>query len=284
MLAALPDDSHVSPAGILPGQPEHQLDHRRVQPSASPGRRVGPASTDQLTVPTWQRRRRGQEDLPPVAGEQTGRCGQNDPIRGCVAGPSHLSAQHGDLVTQHRDLNIVCLRCRTAAYHPEDPPQDNERQGPRHHGADPASPASQQLTAARQVCTPHGARPRAVALVAGKAPPTKIAQLRAVGQSECRSTSRRSPRLPVPDRLRWHELAIPSGLEIDGDPRADRLECPGAPSGRILHPRLNRTFSVWRSTIRTAPLIKGDRKAGPVASEFCELPERPYFNFPGNSP
>jgi hypothetical protein len=38
-------------------------------------------------------------------------------------------------MTQDRDLNVVGIRSRTAADHAEDPPQDQERQGPDHHGS-----------------------------------------------------------------------------------------------------------------------------------------------------
>jgi hypothetical protein len=102
-LAALTDDSQVAPAGVVPGQLQHQLDHRRVQPSTPARCRIGPASTEQLTVPPQQRRRGDQEYLPPIVGQQLRQRCQDHPIGRGVAGPGHLSAKHGELVAQHRE-------------------------------------------------------------------------------------------------------------------------------------------------------------------------------------
>jgi hypothetical protein len=44
-----------------------------------------------------------------------------------------MSAQHGELVAQDRDLDILSIGRRTAADYAEDPPQDKKRQGPHHH-------------------------------------------------------------------------------------------------------------------------------------------------------
>jgi hypothetical protein len=86
-------------------------------------------------VPPQQRRRGNQKDLPPIPREQLRQRGQDDPIGGRVAGPGHLSAQHGELVSQDRDLHVVGIGSRTATDHAEDPPQHQERQGPHHHGS-----------------------------------------------------------------------------------------------------------------------------------------------------
>jgi hypothetical protein len=55
------------------------------------------------------------------SGQQLRHRGKNDPIGGRVAGPGHLSAEHGELVTQDRDLDIVRIGRSTAADQAEDP-------------------------------------------------------------------------------------------------------------------------------------------------------------------
>jgi hypothetical protein len=51
------------------------------------------------------------------------------------ASSSGAVQEHGELATQHRDLNILGIRRPTATDHTEDPPQNKERQSPHHHGS-----------------------------------------------------------------------------------------------------------------------------------------------------
>ena len=66
-----------------------------------------------------------------------------------VARPGHLPAEHGKLMAQDGNLNILRIGSRTAADHAEDPPYDQERQVPDHHGSRSSHAPIPLLTAAR---------------------------------------------------------------------------------------------------------------------------------------
>jgi len=110
-LAALADNAQVSPAGILPGQAEHQVDHRGVQgPAASTEGGIAPPSADQLAVPSQQSRWGDKEDRPAIAGQQLRQRGENHPVGRRVAGPGHLPAQYQELVAEYGNLDVLCVR------------------------------------------------------------------------------------------------------------------------------------------------------------------------------
>jgi len=88
-------------------------------------------------VPTQQRRRRDQEDRPPLARQQLRQCREHQPVAGHVARSGDLAAQHHQLMPQHGDLHIFGIRRWTTTDQPQHPPDDHER-----HRADsqPAAP------------------------------------------------------------------------------------------------------------------------------------------------
>ena len=96
--------------------------------------------SDQLAMPAQQRRRRDDEDGPTIAGEQLRQRGQEQAIARRVPGQGHLPAQHGELVPQNGDLDILRMGSPADADHREHPPHDEKRQGPHHHGNHPGSP------------------------------------------------------------------------------------------------------------------------------------------------
>jgi len=88
--------------------------------------RVRPGPGDEVTVPAQQRGWRDQEHAPVITPEQPRQRGQHGAISGGVAGPSHLSAQHGQLVTEHRDLDVLLVRRRTEPEEVKEPADEQE--------------------------------------------------------------------------------------------------------------------------------------------------------------
>jgi len=106
----------MAPGRVLGGQPQDQVADLFGQGGpAGPGVRVGPCASDQLPVPSQQRRRRHGEDRPPWAGQQPRQCGQPGPFGGSVARSFDLAAQDRDLVPQHENLDV--LADITAGHH-----------------------------------------------------------------------------------------------------------------------------------------------------------------------
>jgi hypothetical protein len=89
-------------------------------------------------VPAQQRRRRDQEDRPPLPRQQLRQGGQQHPIRVPVSRAAHLPAQDRELMPQHRDLNLVGIRRRTPPEHAKNPSHDHQRHRTDHHDFQPA--------------------------------------------------------------------------------------------------------------------------------------------------
>jgi hypothetical protein len=100
----------VSPGGILGSHADNQVSDRRggrwtSRPAACA---VVPLPRDQPAVPGQDRGRGDREDLGPAATrQQPGQRSQPRPIRGRVADPRDLPAQHSVLVPQHQQLGIL---------------------------------------------------------------------------------------------------------------------------------------------------------------------------------
>ena len=98
----------VAPAGILAGHPQHQGPDRRCGGwSAWSSVRVGPAAGDELGVPAQQRSGRDQPQPAQRGGQQPAQCAEHGAVE-----PGHLrarvgAAQHGDLVSQRQDLDVL---------------------------------------------------------------------------------------------------------------------------------------------------------------------------------
>ena len=71
--------------------------------------RVGPGPSDELSVPAQQRRRRDEEGCPPLSAQQPGQRGEQRPVRRRVTWPRHLTAEHGQLVAEHGDLDVLLV-------------------------------------------------------------------------------------------------------------------------------------------------------------------------------
>jgi hypothetical protein len=98
----------VAPAGVLPGQADDQLLHVLVQRgSAGLVVRVGPGAGDQASVPAQQRLGRDEEARPAGSGQRAAGRSQQRPVGGLQLGSWCLAAEHGELVAQHQDLQVL---------------------------------------------------------------------------------------------------------------------------------------------------------------------------------
>jgi len=138
-VAALPNDPQVTPARVLPRQPDHEGDDLLIQITPfTTSARVGPPAGDQLPVPPQERRGRDQECRPPLPRQQLRQCGQQHPIGRGVPRTRYLTAQYRQLMAKHRDLHDVRVRRWTAAEHPQNPPNDHQRHAASDHTTEPA--------------------------------------------------------------------------------------------------------------------------------------------------
>ncbi len=101
-------DPLVAPAGVLPGQADDQLLHLLVQwRPAGLAVWVGPGAGDQPTVPAQQRLGLDQEAGPAGSGEHPADRGEQGSVGGLELGTWALAAEHGDLVAQDEDLQVL---------------------------------------------------------------------------------------------------------------------------------------------------------------------------------
>ena len=69
--------------------------------------RVGPVVGDEASMPTQDRVGSHEEDGPAVTAEHTRERGEDRSVGGFEARPCNLAVQHGELVAQHEDLDIL---------------------------------------------------------------------------------------------------------------------------------------------------------------------------------
>jgi hypothetical protein len=101
-------DALVAPAWVLPGQADDQLLHPLVHRwSSGLVVRVGPGTGDQASVPAQQRLRRDEEAGPVGPGQDAADRGQQRPVSGLELGSWCLASEHGELVAQNEDLQIL---------------------------------------------------------------------------------------------------------------------------------------------------------------------------------
>ena len=102
-------DSSVAPAGILAGHPQHEgPDRRRGGWPAWSSAQVGPAAGDELGVPAQQRSGRHQPQLAQRGRQQPAQRAEYRAVEPRERWPVVRAAQHGDLMTQHQDLDVLC--------------------------------------------------------------------------------------------------------------------------------------------------------------------------------
>ena len=77
-------------------------------------------------MPAQQRGWRDQEDAPAVPAEQPGQRGQHGAVGRGVPRPCHLAAQHGQLVAEHGDLDVLLVRRRAEPEEVKEPADEQE--------------------------------------------------------------------------------------------------------------------------------------------------------------
>ena len=184
-----------------------------------------------MPVPAQQRRWRHQE-IPPTA-----RAAATSPARrapcgppGCIGRPSDLTAQHHQLVPQHRDLHRIRVRRRTAPEHAQKTPNDPQRHRTDDHTMQPARSSTRR----------SGPSPRDGTLQAPAAAATATPRCAACGGPS--AGRRRRPRgtrsggpptpagsaaaarrgTPAPGHPNRDLLAVAPGLEGPEDPNSSR--------------------------------------------------------------
>jgi hypothetical protein len=100
-------DSLISPAGILPGHAPDQHGHSVLDGWTPDAVWIRPFLGDQAPVPTQDRARRDQSMPPQHQRQPSGERGEHRSIRPVQAGLGVSSAQHGDFVTQHQELDVL---------------------------------------------------------------------------------------------------------------------------------------------------------------------------------
>src|SRR6266542_2355444 len=103
----LADDPLVSPVRVLPRETQDQLAERALE-RRSPRRpvRVCPPTGDELAVPAKQRLRLERERRPRRPGKRAAQRRQQRTIRSCQPRPRPLSAEDGQFMTEHQDLQF----------------------------------------------------------------------------------------------------------------------------------------------------------------------------------
>jgi hypothetical protein len=101
-------DALVAPARILLGQADDELVDAVVERwSPLSMTRVGPRACDEAAVPAQQRLGLHEEARPASPRQRAADRSQQRPIGGLQPGSWNLAAEHGELVTQDKDLKIL---------------------------------------------------------------------------------------------------------------------------------------------------------------------------------
>ena len=101
-------DALVAPARVLPGQADDQLLDvliERRSPESTTG--IGPGAGDQAAVPAQQRLRGDEEAGPAGSWQHAADRGEQGSVGRLQPRSLDLAAQHGELVAQHQDLEVL---------------------------------------------------------------------------------------------------------------------------------------------------------------------------------
>ena len=182
-------DAAMAPRRVLPSESHHQVADLVADGRAAGPVRIRPRPADQPAVPGQQGRRGDNTVRPQLAGQHPGQRGRHRAIRPRQPRPADLAAQHGHLVPQHHDLDVL-RRVRSGQQRqPAQHPHQAQVQHPRSHGqrscraALPSKPAGQRCCASSgTVQDPHGSTGRSRS---------------GLPQSMPRSSCDQSPQVPV---------------------------------------------------------------------------------------
>ena len=75
-------------------------------------------SANELTVPAHQRCRRDEEGGPTLSRKKPSECREHGAIGGGEPRPRHLAAKDRELMTEHRDLDVLLIRAWTDSDEP----------------------------------------------------------------------------------------------------------------------------------------------------------------------
>lgn len=101
-------DALIAPGRALACQAQHRFSNVVAGPGTTGTlARVSPPAGNQVTVPPQQCRRRHEETRPREARQQPRERGQQDPISVVEIGSVHLTAEHGDLVPERKDFDLL---------------------------------------------------------------------------------------------------------------------------------------------------------------------------------
>jgi hypothetical protein len=100
-------DAAMAPGLVLPGEPDHQVAHLSVDRWPTRPVRIRPRPAGQPAVPGQQGRRCDGPVQEQFARQQSSQRGQHRTIRPRQPRPADLAAEHGHLMPQHHDLNVL---------------------------------------------------------------------------------------------------------------------------------------------------------------------------------
>ena len=104
----------------------------------------------ELPVPAHERRWRHEESRPTLTREQSCERCEHSPIGGGVPGARDLATKYGELMTKHRDLDVLLVWGRTDSKQLEQP--SNEEEGDRIVHVDDRGRSKKSLVSARILC------------------------------------------------------------------------------------------------------------------------------------
>jgi hypothetical protein len=131
-------DPAVAPARILPRHPLHQCGDNRVDRRAAGLARVGPLLAHQAAVPAQDRARSDQAIATQGTGQPPDQGGEDSPVGPVQAWCRVRSTKHGDLMTQHQQLDVLGGRGPPQQHDKAEHLQEDQIQQPQRHGGDHA--------------------------------------------------------------------------------------------------------------------------------------------------
>jgi hypothetical protein len=126
-------DPLVPPTGVLPREALDQRGGLGTERRSAATVWIGPSPGDQAAVPSQHGARRDQSMCPQVPGQQPNQRGEHSTISPVQSGPGVGAAQHGNLVAQDKQLDILGRRRPANQPQPaENPDEDQVKQAQRH--------------------------------------------------------------------------------------------------------------------------------------------------------
>ena len=153
----------VPPGGVLGGEPLDQrgdlgTDRRPARPV-----RIGPLPGDEAAVPPQHSARRDQPVHPQPWGQEPAQRGEDRAIGPVQPGPGPGTAQHGNLVPQHQQLDVLGGRRAAKQNQPAAKPDEDQVEQAKRHGRSSSTTADRRrITAAHRtgpLLAPRRSRP-----------------------------------------------------------------------------------------------------------------------------